>query len=173
MSSYSNIDPYELMIISPNDKAKMIMIECLHTDPNLELIQALVTMGANVNWINEFSYTPLHFASINNKPEIARMLIDAGADLSVKDDSGLIALHFASWQNSLEIVKMLIESGSDVNALDNIDCTPLHWTTYLSNSEAAQMLIDAGADVTIENIDGHTFYEFWIINNSIEENNLI
>lgn len=173
MSSYSNIDPYELMIISPNDKAKMIMIECLHTDPNLELIQALITMGANVNWINEFSYTPLHFASINNKPEIARMLIDAGADLSVKDDSGLIALHFASWQNSLEIVKMLIECGSDVNALDNIDCTPLHWTTYLSNSEAAQMLIDAGADITIENIDGHTFYEFWIINNSIEENNLI
>jgi hypothetical protein len=33
--------------------------------------------------------------------------------------------------------------------------------------EVAQMLIDAGADITIENVDGHTFSEFWILNNSI------
>jgi len=105
MSSYSNIDPYELMIISPNDKAKMIMIECLHTEPNLELIQALITMGANVNWINEFSYTPLHFASINNKPEIARMLIDAGADKSIPNRNGVIPYALTNTQELKKLLK--------------------------------------------------------------------
>lgn len=160
MNSHSIIDPYELIIISPNDKAKMIMSECLQVEPNTELIQMLINLGANINWVNDFSLTPLHFATVNNKPEIVRMLIEAGSDIHAKESHGLVALHFAVW-HSPEIVKMLLEYGEDVDVQDDAGYTPLHWTAYFSKADIATILIEAGANQQIKNILGYTWSEFW------------
>ncbi len=147
--NFEDYDPYELMIIPPNKKAEMIIEEIKKSKPNLNLIQDLITLGANLDWQDEENYgrTPLHWAAKNGIVEIVRMLIGAKADLNVKDNRGCTPLHWAAEQGRVEVTRMLIDAGADLNVKDKVDGAPLHFATYYGKVEIARMLIDAGADV--------------------------
>ncbi len=160
--NFESYDPYELMIISPQKKAKMIMQECEKDKPNLHLIRDLITLGADVNWYDEeetFDLTALHKASRYGHKEIARMLIDAGADINIKDGDGWTPLHWASNNSQIEITKMLIDAGADENVQDNKGRTPLHMAARWNEIEVAKILIDAGSRFDIETNSGYTPYQ--------------
>jgi ankyrin repeat protein len=158
---FDSYDPYELMIIPPNMKAEMIVGEIKKGEPNLNLINDLIALGANVNWQNgdNYNYTPLHLAVREESVEIARMLIDAGADLDVQDKWERTPLHWAAVYGRVEITRMLIDAKADVNVQDKWDNTPLHWAAIKGNEEIAQMLIDAGARKDIQNNKGNLPYD--------------
>jgi ankyrin repeat protein len=149
-------DPYELMIIPPNKKAEMIVREVRSDKPNLNLVSDLIVLGANVDWQDEdnFNRTPLHWATIWGRLEIARMLIDAGADVNVQDDRGMTPPHWAARYGRVEIVRMLIDAGANLNVKDNDGWTPLHWAAIHGEVEIARMLIGAGARKDIANNKG-------------------
>ena len=65
--------------------------------------------------------TPLHWACLTGKKEIAELLLSKGADVNIKDNEGKIALHMAKTK---EIAEMLIKKDFSVNALDNNGKTP-------------------------------------------------
>ena len=119
-------DPYELMIIPPNKKAEMIMEECAKKGPNLNLINDLILLGANLDWQDEkYGKTSLHWATQYwGNVEIVRMLIDAGADVNLKDNNGDTPLHIASSSLDLDLVLLLLNGGADPNVKDNSSRTP-------------------------------------------------
>ncbi len=155
-------DPYELMIIPPNKQAEMILWEIEKAEPNLNLVNDLIALGANLNWQDEddFNRTPLHMAASRGKVEIARMLIDAGANVNVQNEYGSTPLHVAARRVEVEIARMLIDAGAYVDVQDKSGWTPLHVAAIYGNVEIARMLIDAGARKDIPNNEGKLPYEF-------------
>ncbi len=123
---FDSYDSYELMIIPPNKKAEMIVGEIRKNKPNLNLVNDLIVLGANVNWQDEDNWdqTPLHRATNNGRVEIAQMLIDAGADLDVQTNSGKTPLHWAARNGRVEVAQMLIDAGARKDIRDNKDRLP-------------------------------------------------
>jgi ankyrin repeat protein len=154
-------DPYELMMIPPNKKAEMIMREIESDKPNMNLINDLIVLGANLEWQDEdnFNRTPLHKAAINGRVKIVRMLIDAGADLNVQDEKGWTPLHYPAWAGRVEIARMLIDAGAKLNVQDKWESIPLHYAASNGRVEIVRMLIDAGAKKDIRDNDGKLPYD--------------
>ena len=152
-------DPYELMIIPPNKKAKMIMQEIEKSEPNLNLVSDLIALGADVDWQDEgnYNWSLLHWAARYDRVEIARMLM--GADVNMQDIWNRTPLHVAAQFGSVEIAQMLIDAGADVNVQTNSGRTPLHRAAFYGYVEIARMLIDAGASKDILNNDGELPYD--------------
>ena len=118
--NFEDHDPYELMMVPPNKKGEMLFKEIEKRDKaNLNLVNDLITLGANLDWQNEDGETMLHKCARWNSPEIARMLLDAGADVNVQDGDGWTALHVCAFNNSLEIARMLIDAGADKTIPNN------------------------------------------------------
>ena len=93
--NFDSYDPYELMIIPPNKKAEMIIKEITKDEPNLNLINDLIVLGANVDVQDQWDYTPLHWAAYWEEIKVARMLIDAGAKKDIKNEDGQIPYDLA------------------------------------------------------------------------------
>jgi ankyrin repeat protein len=156
--SFDSYDPYELMIIPPNKKAEMIKAEFLRRKQNLDLIENLITLGANLNWRDESSYdrTLLHFTVVHNHPIVTEMLIDAGVDLESTDVDNRTALHLAVRDGKSFISDMLIEAGANANAQDKWNNIPLHIAAYDGNTNIAQILIGAGSELNVQDSGGNT-----------------
>ena len=107
--NFDSYDPYELMIIPPNKKGEMIVEELRKVEPNLNLVNDLIVLGANLDWKDDTDRTALDWCAWKNHPEIARMLLDAGADVNIQGVFGSTALHMCVSYNHLEIAKMLID----------------------------------------------------------------
>jgi ankyrin repeat protein len=122
--NFDSYDPYELMIMFPNKKAEMIEAESKKKQPNLNLVQYLITIGANLEWQNDYGLTVLHFATVRGRVEIVRMLIDAGANLDVQDNSEQTPLHWAAESDRIEIAKLLIGAGAKKDIRDKDGMLP-------------------------------------------------
>jgi cytohesin len=146
-------DPYELMMVPPHKKSEMILEEIKKDIPNLNLIQDLIILGADLKWQDEDNdgWTLLHWAAFFGRVEIVRMLIDAGADLNVQDEYGRSPLIWSAYYDNIEeIARVLIDGGADVNIQDNYGWTPLHMATKWENVEMVQILVNAGARTDIQ-----------------------
>jgi ankyrin repeat protein len=99
----------------------------------IDIINALITAGANVNVTAPQSNnrTPLHIACKSGHVEVAEALLDAGADMELRTSLGYTAMHLAALNNRPKIAKLLISRDADLNAKDAGKCTPL----YLSAQE--------------------------------------
>lgn len=67
---------------------KLILIHRLVFDNAKRDIDAIVTLGVNLNMQDKTGKTPLHVASIMDHGEIASTLMYAGADVTIKDNDG-------------------------------------------------------------------------------------
>jgi ankyrin repeat protein len=55
----------------------------------LDMVEAMIKAGANVNARDRYRRTPLHDAVLRNNKEVVRALINAGANVNAKDSDGL------------------------------------------------------------------------------------
>jgi len=117
---FDSYDPYELMIIPPNKKAEMLMKEIGDKKPNLNLVNDLIALGANLDWQDEFGWTALIKAVRFGESGIVQMLIGAGADVNVQNDNGQTPLHVAAFihMGKTDIARMLIDAGAKKDVKD-------------------------------------------------------
>jgi ankyrin repeat protein len=94
-------------------------------DGSLEVAQALVEAGADINSRNEMERTPA-FAATAHVP-VLEFLVSKGADLSARDRHDWTILHVAVEGGKVEAAEFLCQHGLDVNAKEGLDgWTPLH-----------------------------------------------
>ena len=116
-----------------------------------EKVIKLLKKGADINSIDQFSYSILGRAIVNRNIELAKLLIKNGADINPANCR--TPLQIAIINNQLEMVIYLIAEGADVDSYDMWGYTPLSGISLYSSNDMnttikiLNLLIENGADI--------------------------
>ena len=118
-----------------------------------EVVELLISKGADVNAKMKDGWTPLHSAARYGRKghrhwEITELLIANGADVNAITNQGehfhvkypWTPLHIAAINGHKEIAELLIAAGADVNAEDGDGYTPLDCAIKDKHTETADLL---------------------------------
>lgn len=93
---------------------------------HLEMVEALISRGAEVTAQNTNGQTSLHYAASRDRLDIARVLLDKGAEVNSRDKMGSCPLHRATSRGHLKMVQLLLSRhGIQLNPSDSVGNTPL------------------------------------------------
>lgn len=93
--------------------------------------EELLSQDIDVNFTEDYGYTPLHIAVENENIDMAKLLINKGADVNAKDGRGDTPLHIAVKNENHEFITLLIVSKASLNVKNNKGETPLFYSLYL------------------------------------------
>jgi uncharacterized protein len=100
----------------------------------LSLVRALLSLGADPNYIDDGGFPSL-FAAVDragpDRHEVLSMLLAAGADVEQRGMNDYTALHHAACRDDARAVELLLNHGADPSARTRID----HWATPLEEAE--------------------------------------
>ena len=114
---------------------------CLHMAVrqgcSIEVVQAIIDHGADVNATNKEHETALLLACVKKNEHAINVLLNAGADPNIADDTdGDTCLHMAVRQGcSIEVIQAIIDHGADVNATNKEHKTVLPLAACVVNNE--------------------------------------
>lgn len=133
---------------------------------NREMVQLLLSAGADVNSRNHSKETVLMMLGDESTAEIVWDLIHAGAKVDLKDEDGDTVLIEAAMEKNLPVLVALIHAGARVDARNKQGQTALMLAA--SNNQIANIraLVRAGADMNARDNDGKTTLDY-----AIEEGN--
>ena len=114
---------------------------------HLQIIQALLEHGADVNARNGAGRTALMFAVDRGRTEAAGLLMDRGGDANTADRDGTFPLLSASCAGNAEMIALLSDKGADLKAARPDGTTPLLCAVQTGHLHAARALIERGAPV--------------------------
>lgn len=93
---------------------RLLLLAAQTGNTGRELVDYLVSKGANTEVLDENGDTPLLIAIRQDNHRLARHLVRQGADVNVIAGDGRSALAIAGELNEQEIVRMLLQSGAVV-----------------------------------------------------------
>ena len=96
--------------ISINKKVRPTESTALHASVqsnDVNVVEFLVSVGANINARDDKGNTPLHYATMSKHVELVQVLVDSDADISLENDEGQTPLDLAIKHNSLDVVNIL------------------------------------------------------------------
>lgn len=120
---------------------------------NREMVQLLISAGANVNTKNESGETVLMMLDDDATSDLVWDLINAGAKVNVQDDAGNTALMQAATANNLEMLKALIDAGAEINTRNKAGRTALIFAASEGSINIVRTLVVGGADITVTDRD--------------------
>ena len=137
-------------------------------EPNAEVVQLLLSHGADPNAKGAWGVTPLMAANTAAK---VKLLVAKGAALDATDDEGKTALIKAASRGDVAVAGALLDSGANVNAKDKVGSSALLHSLSdenLAHGEeratlparrlevARRLLLAKSIDVNAQNTDGET-----------------
>ncbi len=86
----------------------------------VDVINAAIKAGADVNKADKQGHTPLHHAAINaENPDIINILVKAGAYINAKDNNGKKAIDLAEYnKHHSNIIQQTIRANTKINSMD-------------------------------------------------------
>lgn len=96
---------------------------------DIEMINALLNSGANVNLRDGDGFAPLHNAAWNNgNPEVITALLNAKAEKDARSITGLTPLHLAAKNNeNPDVIIVLLKGGANGKIKDGEEKTPFDY----------------------------------------------
>jgi hypothetical protein len=119
-----------------------------------EVLEALLTAGADVNAITDQGTHSLHAAAQHGYSTIMDKLLQAGADVDVANREGQTPLFFAVRFGHADLAERLVARGASTATVDGEGKTPLHYAAGLGRLDSVRMLVDNGAPLDLVDNDG-------------------
>lgn len=149
---------------------------------SLDVIKYLISIGADVSFVNHKNETPLLNAALNGKMEVVRFLVENGADVMVVNENGATVLNYSfsnyevmkyflelsvhpdhgnpilqsAMYNDKEVLNLLLSYGADINLQDEACDSALLNAFIVNNVSLFKYLISRGADVNLRYQDNNT-----------------
>ena len=92
-------------------------------DNNINLIENLISHGADVNYSYNDRITALHYAS-GYSYEGTKLLIKAKANINARTTTGITPLHIACALKRFSTIQFLVDNGADINAITTVHFSP-------------------------------------------------
>lgn len=120
------------------------------------VVDFLIKKGADLDSLNTYKYTPLHYSILRRHIGVAEMLIKAGADPNISNVWGYTPLHTCAGRNFLKEAEFLIQNKAGVSTKNEIGETPLFAAVKSGQRDMILLLIKNGADVNARDNVGRT-----------------
>jgi ankyrin repeat protein len=134
-----------------------------------DVVDALLSAGANVNAKNRYGVTPLVLAATTGDASVVAALLKAGADFRVSVPETGSVLNTAARTGNPEVIKLLLAAGADVNFADKYSGqTALMWAGAEGHAEAVKALLAGGAKVDQQAHDKKTALFFAVRKGDID-----
>jgi hypothetical protein len=125
------------LIINCQDKYGWTPLHCAAHHGNIDSVNVLLRLGADVTKCDKTGKTPLHFAAAQGRNNICEALIAAGALLSTPDTHGMTALHDAAYKGNEKTFRLLLASkdGSSCSVIKDVfgNVAENYFTIIVSN----------------------------------------
>jgi ankyrin repeat protein len=139
-----------------------------------EIVDLLLTRGANARAATRYNVTPLSLAATNGNAVIIERLLKAGVDPNSTSEEGQSALMTASLTGRVAAMKALLTHGANTNTREPYKGqTALMWAASAGNADAASLLVEFGAEVTAKSKAGWTSLLFAVRNDRVDAVNAL
>ncbi|XP_046331590.1 ankyrin repeat domain-containing protein 50-like isoform X1 [Haliotis rufescens] len=131
----------------------------LHTaahQGNLQVVNLLLTKGANIEAIDKTGQTPLNLAARQGYAEVVEVLLKAKAEVDHADNDGWTALRSAAWGGHTAVVGILLKAGAKVDHADSDQRTALRAAAWGGHEDIVLKLLEHGANVNKADNEGRT-----------------
>lgn len=119
-----------------------------------EMVELLLSAGANVNKATYDGSTPLYTASSRGHTKVVKLLLTAGAHVNNADNPGhCTALYAASSFSQVEVVRLLVQAGADANLADKHGWTPLFIASRQGDTEIVKLLLEGVPQIDVNSAD--------------------
>ncbi|KAF2833024.1 ankyrin [Ophiobolus disseminans] len=109
-----------------------------------ELIQALLSRGANINATDKQGCTPF-FLECQRSTRLLRILLSHGANPHATDNDGQGALHAAAAAGNITVINLLLTLNLPLDLVDISGYTPFTWSVLFGQEATALHLLSRGA----------------------------
>lgn len=123
------------------------------------IIDILLSYGAEATATTDERDTPLHSASWNGHLEVVTELVELGG-LEATNSARRTPLHLAYMRGRESVAKFLINFGADINAVDNTAWSGLHHAADENHESTTHMLLQNGIDPNPTTTYGNTTLHF-------------
>jgi ankyrin repeat protein len=120
---------------------------------NLEVVQALVAAGADIDRRNPLKETPIMLACLTGSTKIVEFLLSKDAQIN---HPGWTPLLYAATNGHADIVKLLLDNSAYIDSAAPNGTTPLMMAVRGGYIDTVRLLLDEGADPTLKNENGDT-----------------
>ena len=144
-------NPALLTELAPNTRTP------LHTAAytgKLNIVQLLISRGADVNAATSTGSTPLHGATLYNHEAVVRLLVAKGGNVNAANQGGYTPIVNAVSSGNLPMITFLVESGASITSAAPGGRVPLHSAILSCNLPLVEYLLSAGADPNAVNPEG-------------------
>jgi ankyrin repeat protein len=115
-----------------------------------EMVELLLSEGADVTVADKDGWTPLIAASSKGHLDVVRLFLDNGAEVNLKDKTARAAISYAAGGGHRTIVQLLLKEGADVTVADKDGWTPLIAASSKGHLDVVRLLLDNGAEVNLK-----------------------
>ncbi|KAF5292012.1 hypothetical protein FQA39_LY14129 [Lamprigera yunnana] len=132
----------------------------------IEIVEALLLHGADINAGDKYGNTALHFTAlresidcfesltIEDPPihimgEIAELLLSKGANVDAQTKNGVTVLHIASEKGYQEIIETILKFDANINSRDEYSRIALHIASQVGHVKVVATLLEYGSDINI------------------------
>ena len=110
-----------------NDDYNNRMIHIASESSNIDILNMLIALKANLNIKNKINETPIHFAVRSKNIDNIDTLLSQGVDMSLSNIKGETPMFYAMTTGNLRIIKMLYNNNSPILNVDKEGNNLIHY----------------------------------------------
>lgn len=123
---------------------------------NADLLNTLLTAGADPTLADQQGYTPLHSAALSGRADNIKVLLNAAIDPAVPTAQGVTALMLSAFVGCVDCLQVLPHERSALDAKDKTGNSALMYALLGKHKATANALISWGANLNAQNASGDT-----------------